>query len=124
MGGRMAGYVAGNGRRPGLVKIFRFDVHLVQLNPNKDKEIKKTRPCGVISPDELSALSTVIMAPMTTKGFSLPCRVSCRFQQKQGLILLDQIRAVDKSRLEKKLGVVSSATQKKICSCLQEMFAY
>ena len=102
----------------------RFDVWLVNLNPTQGKEINKVRPCVVISPDEMSALSTVIMAPMTTKGFEFPCRVSCRFKGKKGLILLDQIRAVDKSRLVKKFGVVSEETKKELCSRLTEMFDY
>jgi len=102
----------------------RFEVWLVDLNPTRGREIHKTRPCVVISPDEMSALSTVLMAPMTTKGFEFPCRVSCKFKNKNGLILLDQIRAVDKSRLIKKIGTVSAKTQKELCSCLQEMFEY
>jgi len=102
----------------------RFDIWLVDLNPTKGKEINKTRPCVVISPNEMSALSTVLMAPMTTKGFTFPCRITCSFKGKKGLILLDQIRAIDKSRLLKKLGVVSSKTQVALCSCLQEMFEY
>ena len=104
--------------------IKRFDVWLVDLNPTKGREINKTRPCVVISPNEMSALSTVLMAPMTTKGFEYPCRISCEFKGKSGLILLDQIRAVDKSRLVKKLGVVSAKKQKELCSCLQEIFEY
>jgi len=102
----------------------RFDIWLVDLNPTKGKEINKTRPCVVISPNEMSALSTVLMAPMTTKGFTFPCRITCSFKGKKGLILLYQIRAIDKSRLLKKLGVVSSKTQVALCSCLQEMFEY
>ena len=102
----------------------RFDVWLVDLNPTKGREINKIRPCVVISPNEMSALSTVIMAPMTTKGFEFPCRISCKFKRKNGLILLDQMRAVDKSRLVKKLGAVSEKTKKELCSCLQEMFDY
>lgn len=102
----------------------RFDVWLVNLNPTKGREINKTRPCVVISPNEMSALSTVLMAPMTTKGFEFPCRVSCDFKGKRGLILLDQIRAVDKSRLMKRLGTVSAETQQELCACLQEMFEY
>jgi mRNA interferase MazF len=102
----------------------RFDVWLVDLNPTKGREINKTRPCVVISPNEMSALSTVIMVPMTTKGFEFPCRVSCKFKGKNGLILLDQMRAVDKSRLVKKLGAVSAKTQKELCACLQEMFEH
>ncbi|WP_341327242.1 type II toxin-antitoxin system PemK/MazF family toxin [Methylotuvimicrobium sp. KM2] len=104
--------------------IKRFEVWFVDHNPTKGREINKTRPCVVISPNEMSALSTVLMAPMTTKGFEFPCRVPCKFKGKSGLILLDQIRAVDKSRLVKKLGVVSPKTQKELCSCLQEMFEY
>ena len=72
----------------------------------------------------MSALSTVLMAPMTTKGFEFPFRIACRFKGKKGLILLDQIRAIDKSRLVKKLGVVSRKTQVELCSGLQEMFEY
>jgi mRNA interferase MazF len=106
------------------VKVNRFEVWLVDLNPTKGREINKTRPCVVISPDEMSALSTVLMAPMTTKGFAFPCRVACRFQGKHGLILLDQIRAVDKSRLVKKLGLIDADIQVGLCRCLQEMFAF
>nr|VFJ45414.1 MAG: transcriptional modulator of MazE/toxin, MazF [Candidatus Kentron sp. DK] len=104
--------------------VRRFEVWLIDLNPTKGREINKTRPCVVISPDEMSALSTVLMAPMTTKGFAFPCRISCRFQGKNGLILLDQVRAVDKSRLVKKLGSISASTQVALCKCLQEMFEY
>ncbi|HFD32626.1 MAG TPA: type II toxin-antitoxin system PemK/MazF family toxin [Gammaproteobacteria bacterium] len=104
--------------------VKRFDVWLVDLNPTKGREINKTRPCIVISPNEMSALSTVLMAPMTTKGFDFPCRIKCRFKGKSGLILLDQIRAIDKSRLVKKLGTISAKTQTELCSCLQEMFEH
>jgi mRNA interferase MazF len=104
--------------------IQRFEVWLVNLNPTKGREINKTRPCIVISPNEILALSTVLMAPMTTKGFDYPCRISCTFKAKKGLILLDQIRAIDKSRLIKKLGSIDSRTQVKLCAYLQELFAY
>jgi len=107
-----------------MVMVKRFDVWLVDLNPTKGREINKTRPCVVISPNEMSALSTVLMAPMTTKGLEFPCRIKCRFKGKSGLILLDQIRAVDKSRLVKKLGTISAKTQVEFCSCLQEMFEH
>ena len=107
-----------------MTTVQRFDVWLVDLNPTRGKEINKTRPCVVISPNEMSALSTVLAAPMTTKGFEFPGRVVCRFKGKKGLILLDQIRAVDKSRLVKKLGSIVAKTQTELCSCLQEMFAY
>ena len=104
--------------------IKRFDVWLVSLNPTKGREINKNRPCIVISPNELDALSTVLVAPMTTKGFDLPCRIRCSFQGKEGLILLDQIRAVDKTRLIKKLGAMQESTHAELCSSLQELFAY
>ncbi|MCF6257187.1 MAG: type II toxin-antitoxin system PemK/MazF family toxin [Gammaproteobacteria bacterium] len=106
-----------------MAVVKRFDVWLVDLNPTKGKEINKTRPCVVISPNEMSALSTVLMAPMTTKGFEFPGRVKCKFKGKSGLILLDQIRAIDKSRLVKKLGKITEKTQIELCSNLQEMFA-
>jgi len=102
--------------------IKRFDVWLVDLNPTKGREINKTRPCVVISPNEMSALSTVLMAPMTTKGFDFPCRIHCDFKGKNGLILLDQIRVIDKSRLIKKLGVINNEVQTELCAGLQELF--
>ena len=104
--------------------INRFEVWLVQLDPTQGSEIKKTRPCVVISPDEMSALKTAIVAPMTSKGFQFPSRVSCIFQGKNGLILLDQIRAVDKSRLVQKLGEISTDNQHEIVNCLHEFFAF
>ncbi len=107
-----------------MPKVSRFQVWLVQLDPTQGAEINKTRPCVVISPDELSALSTVLMAPMTSRGFEFPCRVACTFKEKQGLILLDQIRAVDKTRLVSKLGVIDEATQMELCQRLQVLFAY
>jgi len=107
-----------------MLGVKRFEVWLVHLNPTRGREISKTRPCVVLSPDEMSALSTVLMAPMTTRGFDFPCRVSCRFKGKRGLILLDQMRAVDKSRLVKNLGTIGGNTQGKLCSTLQEMFVY
>ena len=107
-----------------MQQISRFQVWLVALNPTKGREINKTRPCLIISPDEMQALSTVLVAPMTTKGFDFPCRVACHFKDKSGLILLDQIRAVDKSRLIKKLGTIDKNIQPHICETLQELFAY
>jgi len=106
-----------------MAGVKRFDIWFVDLNPTKEKEINKTRPCVVISPNEMSALSTVLMAPMTTQGFEFPGRINCKFKGKSGLILLDQIRAIDKSRLVKKLGSVGEKTQIELCSNLQEMFA-
>ena len=104
--------------------IQRFDIWLVQPDPTQGSEIKKTRPCVVLSPDEMSSLKTAIVAPMTSKGFNFPTRIQCTFQKKQGLILLDQMRAVDKSRLKQKLGKISQSTQIKIANCLQELFAF
>ena len=103
--------------------VNRFDVYVVALDPTKGSEIKKTRPCVVISPDEMNVLKTVIVAPMTTKGINLPTRVPLVFQEKKGQIVLDQIRTIDKKRLSKKIGVLSISTSKKVLSVLQEMFA-
>ena len=105
-------------------KAQRFDIWLVQLDPTQGSEIKKTSPCVVVSPDEMSSLKTVIVAPMTSKGFGFPTRIQFTFQGKQGLILLDQMRAVDKSRLIQKLGVISKSSQVKVINCLQEIFAF
>jgi mRNA interferase MazF len=105
-----------------MLDALRFEVWLIQLNPTKGTEINKTRPCVVVSPNEMAALSTVLVAPMTTKGFDYPCRVSCQFKGKKGLILLDQMRAVDKNRFIKKLGSIDKSTQNTLCLCLQEMF--
>ena len=107
-----------------MTSVNRFQVWLVSLNPTKGREINKTRPCVVISPNEMAALSTVIVAPMTTKGFDFPCRIKCEFKNKNGLILLDQIRAVDKTRLVKKLGSIDENTQIELCNSLQELFSY
>ncbi len=107
-----------------MISVSRFQVWLVSLNPTKGREINKTRPCVVISPNEMAALSTVLVAPMTTKGFDFPCRIKCTFKGKNGLVLLDQIRAVDKSRLVKKSGSIDKNTQIKLCNALQELFEY
>jgi len=107
-----------------MTSVNRFQVWLVSLNPTKGREINKTRPCVVISPNEMAALSTVIVAPMTTKGFDFPCRIKCKFKNKNGLIFLDQIRAVDKTRLVKKLGSIDENAQIELCNALQELFVY
>jgi mRNA interferase MazF len=104
--------------------VHRFEIWLVQLDLAQGSEIKKTRPCVVISPDEMSALKTAIVAPMTSKGFGYPTRIQYTFQGKKGLILLDQMRAVDKSRFIQKLGVISKSAEIKMINCLQELFAY
>ena len=102
----------------------RFDVFLVSLDPTVGSEIQKTRPCVVISPDEMNHhIATVIIAPMTTKGRTYPTRVTCRFQGKSGQIVLDQIRTIDKARLVKRLGQIDSSAQRRILSILVEMFS-
>lgn len=104
--------------------IRRFEVYLVNLDPTLGSEIQKTRPCLIISPDEMNEyINTVIVAPMTTKGRDYPTRVSCQFEGKEGQVVLDQIRTVDKIRLVKKLGKINAATQKAILSALMEMFS-
>ena len=103
--------------------IHRFEVWWVNLEPTKGSEIRKTRPCVIISPDELAALKAVIVAPMTSQGFDFPSRISCEFAEKQALILLDQMRAVDKDRLLEKMGILEASVQKKMISCLLELFA-
>jgi mRNA interferase MazF len=105
--------------------VKRFDVFLVSLDPARGSEIRKTRPCLVISPDEMNHfIRTVIIAPMTTKGRPYPTRIALTFQGKEGQIVLDQIRTIDKQRLVKKLGSISGATAVKVCSVLKEMFEY
>ncbi len=106
------------------MEVNRFEVFLVNLDPTVGHEIKKTRPCLVISPNEMNHyISTVIIAPMTSKGRNYPTRISCSFQGKSGQIVLDQIRTVDKKRLVKKLGVISKSAQTKTINLLQELFA-
>ena len=105
--------------------VNRFDVYLVNLDPTVGSEIKKTRPCLIISPNEMNHhIRTVIIAPMTTAGRDYPTRVSCTFKRKMGQIVLDQIRTIDKSRLIKKLGSINIDTQSKIVSVLQRLFAF
>ncbi|MDP6490243.1 MAG: type II toxin-antitoxin system PemK/MazF family toxin [Kiritimatiellia bacterium] len=101
----------------------RFDVFLISLDPTRGSEIRKTRPCLIISPNEMNDhIRTVIVAPMTTKGRPYPSRVSCTFQGKRGQVVLDQIRTVDKTRLVRRLGTISSGVQGKVLDALQEMF--
>ena len=103
----------------------RFDVFLVSLDPTVGSEIQKTRPCLVVSPDEMNQhIRTVIIAPMTSTSKDYPTRVSCTFRKKQGHIVLDQLRTIDKTRLIKKLGTIDSKTQADIISVLQRMFAF
>lgn len=105
------------------MEVNRFDVLLVALDPTVGREIKKTVPCTVISPDEMNHhIGTVIIAPMTTKGRDYPTRVRCTFQGVEGRIVLDQIRTVDKTRLVKKLGRLSPTASERLLSVLIEMF--
>jgi len=105
------------------VEINRFDVYLVTLDPAQGYEMRKTRPCTVISPDEMNRhIGTVMIAPMTTKGRTYPTRIECMFQGKQGQVVLDQIRTVDKGRLVKRLGKLSPGTSDRISAVLVEMF--
>ncbi len=104
--------------------VHRFDVYLVTLDPAKGSEIKKTRPCLVISPDEMNRhIRTVIVAPMTTKGRIYPTRVACTFQGKAGQIVLDQIRTVDQTRLVKRLGTIGKSAQADVLERLGDLFA-
>ena len=105
-----------------VVDIKRYEIYLVRLNPTVDSEIQKTRPCIVISPNEMNVLKTVIIAPMTSKGFNFIFRPKIKFEKKDGLVLLDQIRTVDKTRLVKKLGDVDKVTSKEISKMLVNMF--
>jgi mRNA interferase MazF len=104
--------------------IDRFDVFLVNLDPTVGHEIKKMRPCLVISPNEMNHhIRTVIVAPMTTKGRPYPTRVPCKFKGKLGHVVLDQLRTVDSGRLARKLGTISKKTASEVLAVLQEMFS-
>ncbi len=104
--------------------LARGEVRLVGLDPTRGTEIRKTRPCLIVSPDELNQyLRTVIVAPMTTGGQAYPWRVACRFQNRSGFVALDQLRTVDSERLVKRLGRLSAATTTAVLDTLQEMFA-
>ena len=104
--------------------VSRFEVYLVRLDPAEGHEIQKTRPCLVISPDEMNRhIGTVIVAPMTTRGRPYPSRVPVTFQGKQGQIVLDQVRTVDKQRLVMRLGQIDRAIATRVLEALGEMFA-
>jgi mRNA interferase MazF len=106
------------------VEVNRFEVYLVNLDPTIGSEIRKKRPCLVVSPDEMNAyIRTVIIAPMTTKGQPYPTRVACRFKGKSGQVVLDQIRTVDKARLVRKLGRLDRRAADRVLTVLGEMFA-
>src|SRR5688572_7000194 len=107
--------------RRGPVK--RGEVYLVRLDPTVGSEVRKSRPCLVVSPDELNEhLRTVIVAPMTTGGRAYPWRIPCRFQNRAGFVAIDQLRTVDGERLVKRLGQLSAATTTAVLDTLQEMF--
>lgn len=104
--------------------VKRFEVYLVNLDPTVGREIKKTWPCLIISPDEMNRfIGTVIVAPLTTKGRPYPTRVPLKFKGKHGLVVLDQIRTVDKLRLARKLGRIDNQTQETVLLLLSEMFS-
>jgi mRNA interferase MazF len=107
-----------------VVDIHRFDIFLVSLDPSQGSEIKKTRPCLVISPDEMNKyIKTLIIAPMTSKTRDYPTRIPVSFNGKDGNIVLDQIRTIDKSRLIKKLGTLDTKTASLVLDTLGEMFS-
>ena len=103
----------------------RFEVYLITLDPTRGSEIRKTRPCLVISPDEINRhLSTVIVAPMTTTRRGYPTRIEVQFAGKEGDIALDQLRTVDRTRLVRRLGQIDEALAREVANRLVEMFAY
>lgn len=102
----------------------RGEVYLVELSPARGREIRKTRPCVVVSPDELNAhMATFIVAPLTTGGHPYPFRIACRFAGRDGHLVLDQLRTVDRDRLVKRLGSLTAPTLAKALGVLQDMFA-
>jgi mRNA interferase MazF len=104
--------------------VSRFDVYLIRLDPTQGREIRKTRTCLIISPDEMNHhIDTVIVAPMSTKSRPYPTRVPVHFKGKSGQIVLDQIRTVDKQRLVKRMGKIDHATQGHVLALLAELFA-
>ena len=107
-----------------LELVTRGDVFLVVLDPTLGREIRKPRPCVVVSPNELNGvLSTLIVVPLTTGSHPYPFRIPCRFAGKSGHVVLDQLRTVDRARLTKKVGRLSPSTLKRVLGVLQEMFA-
>lgn len=108
-----------------VTQVRAYEVYLVDLDLTRGSEIQKTRPCVIVSPDEMNRhIRTVIIAPMTTTRRDYPSRVNLTFQRKQGQVVLDQIRTVDKARLVRQLGVLPEARAREIAGILQEMFAY
>ena len=104
--------------------VRRFDVYLIELDPTVGHEIRKTRPCLVLSPDEMNRyIRTVIIAPMTTKSHDYPTRIRCTFENREAYIVLDQLRTVDRQRLIKRLGRIDRKTQAAVLDALAELFA-
>ncbi|MGH6897946.1 MAG: type II toxin-antitoxin system PemK/MazF family toxin [Geminicoccaceae bacterium] len=116
---------SGRGSAGGVKGVVRrFEVYLVNFDPTVGSEIKKTRPCLVVSPDEMNPyIRTVIVAPMTTRDRAYPTRIECRFEGKSGQIVLDQLRTIDKSRLVRRLGVIPSEVQEAVLAGLNLLFA-
>lgn len=105
-------------------EVARGEVYLVDLSPARGGEIRKTRPCVVVSPDELNAyLRTFIVAPLTTGGHPYPFRIPCRFKGRQGHIVLDQLRTIDQERMVRRMGRITATTLERTLAVLQEMFA-
>jgi mRNA interferase MazF len=101
----------------------RGDVYLVALDPTRGHEIRKTRPCLIVSPDELNHhLGTAIIAPMTTSGRAYPFRIPCTFRRKKGFVVLDQLRTVDRERLRKRQGALAPSTLSAVLLALAELF--
>jgi len=110
--------------RKAITKIKRFEVYLVNLDPTVGHEIKKSRPCIIISPNDMNVLKTVIVGPMTTVIRNFPFRVNIDFEKKKAQVALDQLRSVDKIRLIKKLGVIENPTASEISKTLVQIFSY
>lgn len=108
----------------GPATVRRGQVLLVNLDPTRGREIRKTRPCVVVSPDDLNDhLRTFIVAPLTTGGHPYPFRIACRFRARRGFVVLDQLRTVDQERVARTLGSLSAPTMERVLGVLQEMFA-
>jgi len=108
----------------GVTAPRRGDVYLVVLDPTVGREMRRARPCVVVSPDELNQhLSTLLVAPMTTGGHAYPFRIACRFQKRDGFVVLDQLRAIDRSHAIQRLGKLSAPAIQKALAVLREMFA-
>ena len=108
----------------GLVQILRGEVYLVELNPARGREIRKARPCVIVSPDDLNAgMQTFIVAPLTTGSHPYPFRIACRFDGTDGHLVLDQIRSVDRTRLSRRLGAITTPTLLKALTVLRAMFS-